>query len=98
MPKSDENPDGDDVTTRAFWAQASSTCLELTNVSYIENIEMVVRYGLINTTGQKRNQRQWSFGLNYYLTNTMVFKAGYDLNWGDDNQDDLFSIQWAYGY
>lgn len=98
MPQDDTNPNQGDVTTRAFWAQASSTCLEQTNVKYIENLEMVVRYGLINATGQQRNQRQWSFGLNYYLTNKMLFKAGYDLNWGDDNKNDLFSIQWAYGY
>ena len=98
MPKDEANPNQGDVTTRAFWAQASSTCLELTDVKYIQDIEMVARYGLINITGQQRNQRQWSFGLNYYLTNKMLFKAGYDLNWGDNNKNDLFSIQWAYGY
>lgn len=98
MPKDSDVATSTDVTQRAFWAQVSSTCLALTKVEYIKDLEMVVRYGLINTTGQNRNQRQWSFGLNYYLTSKMLFKAGYDLNWGTNNGDDRFAVQWAYGY
>lgn len=86
------------VFTRAAWAQLSST-FGMFKFPYSENFEAIVRYGWVGSTIKTNSRRQWSFGLDYYLTGSMVVKAGYDLNMGRGIfSKDLFTIQWAYGY
>lgn len=87
-----------EVYKRALWAQLSSTLGFISHHYVPENIELVARYGQILTNIHHGNQFQWSFGANYYLTSKMIIKVEYDLNHGPANHNNMFSVQWAYGY
>lgn len=95
------NPDigitANKVYVHAAWAQLSST-LGMFKFPYCDNFELVLRYGWIDSRGSTDKRRQWSYGANYYLTDTMVIKLGFDQNRGHLNHDDRLTVQWAYGY
>ncbi len=96
--KSDTGPEiFSKVNVRSFWAQFSST-LNMLDTRYIKNLELVARYGLINSAIKHDSKRQMSFGFNYYLTGKNIFKFSYDINQGPANHGNAFNMQWAYGY
>lgn len=95
------NPDigifTDEVFVRAAWAQLSGT-FDMFKFPYGENFEAVLRYGWVDSDISIDSKRQWSYGLNYYLTDKMIVKFSYDQNMGRANHVNGMTFQWAYGF
>ncbi len=103
-----ETDDGD-IGRSGFWVQGAvklggipSEPFQdaLDNVPFLRRFEPVLRYSEINSDVQGDDRDQLSMGLNIYLTNTLLVKASYDSNDGDDEHGkyDAFNAQVAYGF
>lgn len=65
------------------------------------NFEPVVRYGRFLAAVASQNQRQWSFGLDYWFTSSFAAQAAYEFNKGQkhsDSNNNQFLIQLVFGY
>lgn len=87
----------DKVFVKAAWAQISST-FGMFKFPYCDNFEAIVRYGWVDSGIEANKRTQWSYGLDYYLTDALVVKLSFDQNRGRLNKDDRVTLQWAYGY
>jgi hypothetical protein len=92
-----------DVKQVGGWLQASAfLCSFYTNrcldPTIWENFEGVVRYGFVNSGISDFSGEQWSFGLNYYFTNRVIWKAAYDINNEKRLRWNAFTTQLAYAY
>jgi len=78
----------------AWYAQASYKVLPT-------KIELVTRYGELNSSHASQEQEQWSIGINYLLANQGMAKLAYEFNdgvTGSERDEDRFLIQLTYGF
>ena len=65
------------------------------------NFEPVIRYGRYLAAVSNQNQRQWAFGLDYWLSSSLVIQTEYEINdgqKGSGNNTNLFLAQLAFGF
>jgi hypothetical protein len=60
-----------------------------------------MRYTDFDSPHDSADQEQWAIGLNYLLTNSAIFKLGYELNDGltdSEADEDRLTVQLTYGF
>ncbi|VAW90987.1 hypothetical protein MNBD_GAMMA22-3021 [hydrothermal vent metagenome] len=68
---------------------------------YPTKIETVIRYSDFDSVGITKDQKQWTFGVNYLFANNVIGKVAYELNDGTKSttaDDDRLLLQLAYGF
>ena len=89
-----------DVDRDGWWLQAAHRLAWLEN-EYLQNTEMVIRYGEVESDIFAEDDREnLTLGLNYYILNNFTARVSYD--WYDGNADntrnDQFTAQLTYGF
>ena len=78
----------------AWYAQASYKLLPT-------KLELVTRYGNLNSTHASQEQEQWAIGINYLFANQAMAKLAYELNdgvTGNPRDEERFLLQLTYGF
>lgn len=98
--------DHDKIYQTGWWLQYSVflnswegfLCLGCEKDPFWENVEFVVRAGQVDSDISENNRRQLSWGLNYYILNTLILKGSYDMNQGRGLRHNRATIQLAYAF
>lgn len=86
---------------RGAWAQAAYKLAGLgLELPMINNAEGVFRWSYVDTDMEMTKTHAFALGLNYYIVNTLQFKAAYEFITSDENHDEnnRLSFQIAYGF
>lgn len=83
---------------RGYWVQGSLLFGFLKCAKFLNSFEAVLRYGQVERESNHTDIEQLSIGLNYYITNKLILKNGYDINRGRTNRDNRYTFSIAYGY
>ena len=78
----------------AWYAQASYKLLPT-------KLELVTRYGNLNSTHASQEQEQWAIGINYLFANQAMAKLAYEFNdgvTGNPRDEDRFLLQLTSGF
>ncbi len=95
---------GDDTSTGQSESAGSEWTAWYTQVAYrftSNKFEPVVRYTDFDSPHANKDQKQWSIGLNYLFTNSVIGKVAYEINDGQTGattDDDRVLLQLAYGF
>lgn len=89
-----------DVDRDGWWIQGAHRFGWCQN-PYVQNTELVLRYGEVNSDIFEEDDRDdFAVGLNYYIMNNFIFRVAYD--WYDGNTEeakaDQFTAMLTYGF
>lgn len=86
-----ETGESEDFDLEAWYLQLAY------KLPFYEKVEPVVRWGRYDSP--EVNRRQWSLGVNYLFTSSLIGKVAYDISDNDGTEDiDRFTAQLAYGF
>ena len=88
------------IFDRGGWVQISANLDLIKCICWDkwENFELIFCYGKVSSDLHRHTREQFTFGLDYFITNKSVVKLAYDINNGRENSNNRFTIQLAYGY
>jgi mono/diheme cytochrome c family protein len=71
-------------------------------IDFLSQIEFIARYDVLNAPNSvpgEGNQKRWTFGVDYWLTESIVLKAAYEFGDSHDDADpQAFVLQIAIGF
>ncbi len=89
------------IRPHGWWVQGGYKLAGLNlDAPFLNNLELVTRYDVINDGTKGVNTHRWTLGYVYYFTNTLLFEGDYEfLNSNDPEEDhNAFVFQLSYGF
>ncbi len=92
------------LSWKTWYAQVAYRLSGLSDSSFVDRLEPVIRYGELKASGDEdleedSNEKRWNFGLNYWVTPSVVVKTGLELrNYEAEDRDDDTRLQFQLSY